>query len=440
MRKVVAVAVREFIETVKTKAFLISALVMPLAIGGAIYGFGWMAQSLTREKLPPRQIAVVDHSGVVFDELLQQCEAYNRDYPHRQILVTMIDAADAEGLAATVQEGQWHAYLVIPAGIACGLPVWSVIHVPPLACFVPVVMDTVYAGPACELGRKDIQLEMGLQLQRMINDAVFAARCRRATPPIDPERVQKLLQQVVPVRTIDVRTGEEATGDEWARMAMPFVFMFLLFMATLGISNGLLTTVIEEKSSRVVEVLLSAISPLQLMAGKILGMAAVGLAMLGVWGGVGYASAHASSAGHLVTGYRVTYALLYFLPGFLLLSSLLAGIGSACNTIKDAQGMAFPLSLITIVPMFCWVYISQSPASTVSVVLSFIPPMTPVVMILRVCADPHTPIWQIVASLALLWASVVVAMWASAKIFRVGVLMYGKPPSPRELFHWLRHA
>ena len=413
MRKVVAVAVREFIETVKTKAFLISALVMPLLIGGAVSGFGWISRSITTGELPPRRIAVVDYSGVVFGELARQCEAYNREHPRRQLLVAATAAADADTLAKTVREGQWHAYLIIPG-------------------------DVVDADTACEFGRKDIQLETGVQLQNMLNEAVFTARCRQTDPPIDPESVREL-QRPASIRTIDVQTGE-AAGDEAARMVTPFVFMFLLFMATLGISNGLLTTVIEEKSSRVVEVLLSAISPLHLMAGKILGMAAVGLAMLGVWGGVGYASAHASSAGHLVTGYRVTYALLYFLPGFLLLSSLLAGIGSACNTIKDAQGMAFPLSLITIVPMFCWVYISQSPASTVSVVLSFIPPMTPFVMILRVCADPHTPIWQIVASLALLWASVVVAMWASAKVFRVGVLMYGKPPSPRELFHWLRHA
>ncbi|HUU94887.1 MAG TPA: ABC transporter permease [Phycisphaerae bacterium] len=413
MRKVVAVAVREFIETVKTKAFLVSALVMPLLVGGAVSGFGWISRSITAGELPPRRIAVVDYSGVVFGELARQCEAYNREHPRRQLLVAATAAADADTLAKTVREGEWHAYLIVPA-------------------------DVVDADTACEFGRKDIQFETGVQLQNMVNEAVFTARCRRTDPPIDPESVREL-QRSAAIRTIDVQTGEEA-GDEAARMVTPFVFMFLLFMATLGISNGLLTTVIEEKSSRVVEVLLSAISPLQLMAGKILGMAAVGLAMLSVWGGVGYASAHASGAGHLVTGYRVTYALLYFLPGFLLLSSLLAGIGSACNTIKDAQGMAFPLSLITIVPMFCWMYISQSPASTVSVALSFIPPMTPFVMILRVCADPHTPIWQIVASLALLWASVVVAMWASAKIFRVGVLMYGKPPSPRELFHWLRHA
>jgi ABC-2 type transport system permease protein len=410
---VVAVAVREFIETVKTKAFVVSALLVPLLIGGTVSGFGWISKSITAGELPPRRIAVVDHSGVVFDELARQCEAYNRDRPRRQLLVTATPAVDAATLAKTVREGEWHAYLIIPA-------------------------DVVDGDTPCEFGRKDIQLETGAQLQEMVDEAVFAARCQRTDPPIDPASVRRL-QRPASIHTIDVQTGEEA-GDEGARMVTPFVFMFLLFMATLGISNGLLTTVIEEKSSRVVEVLLSAISPLQLMAGKILGMAAVGLAMLGVWGSVGYASAHASGAGHLVTGYRVTYALLYFLPGFLLLSSLLAGIGSACNTIKDAQGMAFPLSLITIVPMFCWVYISQSPASTASVVLSFIPPMTPFVMILRVCADPHTPLWQIGATLALLWASVVAAMWASGKVFRVGVLMYGKPPSPRELFHWLRYA
>jgi ABC-2 type transport system permease protein len=413
MGKVVVIAIREFVETVKTKAFLISALLVPIIIGGTVYGFGWVTHSITTGELPPRRIAVVDHSGVVFDELARQCAAYNQEHPSRQLHVTAVAAADAADLATMVREGEWHAYLVVPT-------------------------DATDGSAACEFGRKDIQLETGAQLESMINDAVFVARCRQAEPPIDPESVREL-QTPVPIRTVDVLTGEEA-GDEGARVVTPFAFMFLLFMATLGISNGLLTTVIEEKSSRVVEVLLSAVSPTQLMAGKILGMALVGLVLLGLWSGVGYASARGSGAGHLVTGHRVTYALLYFLPGFLLLSSLLAGIGSACNTLKDAQGMAFPISILTIVPLVAWMYISQSPASPVSVALSFIPPITPFVMILRICADPHTPMWQIIATLALLWASVVAAMWMSGKIFRVGVLMYGKPPSPRELLRWVRYA
>ncbi|GAG35303.1 unnamed protein product, partial [marine sediment metagenome] len=246
------------------------------------------------------------------------------------------------------------------------------------------------------------------------------------------ERVTRL-QSPVGFRQVDVTSGQETTGSELTRFMTPFAFMFLLFMGTMTISQGLLTSVIEEKSSRVVEVLLSAVSPTQLMGGKILGMVGVGAVLLTIWGGVGYGGALARDMSYLVTPYQLTYLVLYFVPGFLLTSAFLAAVGAACNSIKEAQSMAAPLTLLTIVPMMLWWAITQNPNSTLSIVLSYIPPITPFVMILRVCADPEIPIIEIVATQAVLWVSVLLTIWLAGKIFRVGVLMYGKPPSPREL-------
>jgi ABC-type Na+ efflux pump permease subunit len=248
------------------------------------------------------------------------------------------------------------------------------------------------------------------------------------------------LRRDVPLRWADVGTGKEKQANPFLAFMTPFAFMFLLFMGTFGISQGLLTSLIEEKGSRVIEVLLSAVSPTQLLAGKILGTVAVGFVLMLVWGGVGYMAAQKYHVAELVSTFRLVIAFLYFVPGFLLFASLLAAIGSACNELKDAQSMVFPLSMVTIVPMIFWFYLSEHPQSVISLALSFVPPITPMVMILRVCADPLTPLWQILATLALLWASVVVAIWAAGKIFRVGVLMYGKPPSVRELVHWLRYT
>jgi len=162
--------------------------------------------------------------------------------------------------------------------------------------------------------------------------------------------------------------------------------------------------------------------------------------LLGVWGGVGYGAAQARGMGYLVTTHQLAYLVLYFIPGFLLMSSFLAAIGSACNTIKEAQSMAAPLTIMTIVPMMLWWSITQEPMSVLAITLSYIPPLTPFVMILRICADPQLPMFEIVLSLVVLWASVIVMIWMSGKIFRVGVLMYGKPPSPKELIRWLRYA
>lgn len=220
----------------------------------------------------------------------------------------------------------------------------------------------------------------------------------------------------------------------------PFVFMFLLYTGTFGISMGLLTSLIEEKSSRVIELLLAAVSPAELMAGKILGTALVGLVTLGVWGVVGLGAARAVQVGHVVTGAKLVYAALYFLPAFLFYAALLAGVGSACSTLKEAQNMVSPMTIMNIIPILCWFTLTQYPASALAVTLSFIPPVTPFVMVLRLCADPGVPVWQIVATLALLWLMVPLTIWLSAKVFRTGVLMYGKAPSLRELARWVRQS
>ncbi|MBU0637788.1 MAG: ABC transporter permease [Planctomycetes bacterium] len=414
MDKIFTVAVREFIETVKTKAFLISTVFMPILLVVAIAGTGWVGQLAEEKSVPPRRVALVDQSGMVATEFMKEVLKNNEEDPTKQFKVTAVppEAADEEDLAEDVRGGALYAYLLIP----------------------PNVIDE---SAPCSLGRKDSQFEPGRRLQTMLNEAVRAVRFAQAG--IDRRAVDDLMASV-PIRTIDVQTGEEASGGEAARLLTPFGFMLLLFMGIFGISQGLLTSVIEEKSSRVVEVLLSAVSPTQLMAGKIVGMAAVGAVLLGVWGTVGYFGAQSQGVSYLVTGYRLLHVALYFVPGFLLIASILAGVGSACNTLKEAQSMIFPLSLVTFIPMIFWFQISQNPASLFSIVLSYIPPITPFVMVLRICVDPETPLWQVISTLVVLWLAVLAAIWAAGRVFRVGVLMYGKPPSLRELLRWLRYS
>jgi len=417
MDKVLVVAVREFIETVKTKAFLIGSLLMPMLILALTYGSAWLAKTAEREKLPPRTIGVLDQTGVTFGALAARVREYNEAYPARPFVVENVPPGpDArESLRRRVDRGEIYAFLVIPREALAG-------------------------QSPCELGRRDAQLSAGEAIERIVNDAIVAVRFAQAEPAIDLARV-KQLQQKVGLRTVDARTLEATgEGEDIARFMTPFAFMFLLFMGTLSISQGLLTSLIEEKSSRVIEVLLSAVSPLQLMAGKILGMVAVGVLLLVIWGVAGYASAEYRGMGHLVAPYRVLYLVLYFVPGFLFFAAFLAGVGSVCNTLKEAQGMAFPMTIFTMVPIFLWWRITDSPSSTLSLVLSFFPPTAPFVMILRICADPQTPLWHIVATLGLLWLTVIGMIWLAARVFRIGVLMYGKPPTPRELLHWVRYA
>ncbi len=442
MNKIAVVALREYIETVKTKTFFVSSILLPMLMILLIFGTEKIGKLAEKQVVQTRTIALIDHTGTVAAALQERVEKYNAENPQRKLAFEPIppESADLEALRADVRDGKLYAYLVIPAGILD----------PPAASAAPGAASEPAggaataaapppAGPACEFGRKDSTLETQMAIQRMLDEVVTRLRFARHQPPLDYELVKRL-ESSVDLREVDVRSGQDTSGSELIRFMTPFAFMFLLFMGTMTISQGLLTSVIEEKSSRVVEVLLSAISPTQMMAGKILGMVGVGATLMLIWGAVGYGGAESRGMGYLVTPYRLTFVVLYFIPGFLLFSAFLAAVGAACNTLKEAQSMAAPLTLLTIVPMMLWWQISQNPNGILSVVLSYVPPITPFVMILRVCADPDTPMVQIVSTLAILWLAVVAVIWLAGKVFRVGVLMYGKQPSFKELLRWLCYA
>jgi ABC-2 type transport system permease protein len=413
MRKIYVVAAREFLETVKTRAFFIGVILMPAFIVGAIFVSNRITAAGGKEQAPLKRIAVIDEHGAVLEPLRARVAEHNAKNPNQPLEATAFDGP--ESLARMrVREFDLYAYIVVPR-------------------------EAVIGDAPCRLGRADSQLMLGKSLSRLAEEAVKDARFAAADPPIDRKRVEAL-EREVNVEQVDIVTGVVVEDEGMARIMTPFILVFLLYMGTFGISMGLLTSVLEEKSTRVVELLLAALSPTQLMAGKILGMAGVGVVVLATWSSVGWFSARSQHMEHLITPARMGFLVLYFIPGFLFMAAIMAGIGAACNTLKEAQSMSSPLTIFNIVPMMLWFYLSQYPHTPLSVGLSFIPPITPMVMILRICADPQIPVWQIVATLALLWASVFAAIWAAGKIFRVGVLMYGKAPTLGELARWVRYA
>lgn len=415
MNKIAIIAWREFSETVRTWAFVFGVIFIPGLITAFIFAGEYIAKSAAREKVETRKILVHDTGGKFAPLFSMAIDEWNKQNQNRPFETVTARDDEEEALAKRVRDGSHYAYLVVTPGAIAGTE--------------PV-----------RLARADDQLSTGRALGELINAVAVRIRFGQHDPPLNYDEVKKL-QTDVAIANIDPATLKpRSDDDEMARVITPFAFMFLLYMGTFGISMGLLTSVIEEKSSRVVEVLLAAVSSTQLMAGKILGMVLVGVLVMGVWAAVGYVGAQARNVGYMVTPFRLVFVALYFVPGFLFMSSLLAAIGAACNTLKEAQSMSSPLSLINIVPMVMWFQLSQYPNSVLSVVLSYIPPITPFVMILRVCADPDIPIWQIITTQALLWLCVAGMIWAAGRIFRVGILMYGKPPSILELGRWLRQS
>jgi ABC-2 type transport system permease protein len=199
-----------------------------------------------------------------------------------------------------------------------------------------------------------------------------------------------------------------------------------------------MTSIIEEKSSRIIEVLLAAVSPFELMAGKIIGLCAVSLTVVGIWTAMASSAARWGGITIEITGIFMLLYIIYYILGFILLGSIMAGFGSICNTLKDAQNLMMPLTIIFIIPMVSFMMITQNPDGPYAKALSFFPPVTSMVMVLRLSAGSSAGFLEILSTIIVLILSVILAVWLAAKVFRTGILMYGKKPSFREIVLWLR--
>ena len=195
----------------------------------------------------------------------------------------------------------------------------------------------------------------------------------------------------------------------------------MIFMGIFAHGQQMLTSIIEEKSSRIIEVLLSAVSPLQLMSGKILGIAGVGFTVIAIWGLAAYVTARWQGLNIDISAELVICFIVYYILGFLLFSSIFAAIGSVCNTLKEAQGLMMPISFVLIIPMMAWPIFTENPDGAVTRAASFFPLLTPMIMMLRISAGSGVSLFDILATILVLMASVWVVMWVAAKIFRIGI-------------------
>lgn len=248
-------------------------------------------------------------------------------------------------------------------------------------------------------------------------------------------------------RLISIEGDEEANEKDAVAQWAPVAFVYLLWLSVFMVAMMMLTSTVTEKSNRLVEVLLSSISAMELMAGKIIGIAATGLTTVGTWLISFLALVHflpvllgaqpdfslAEIASQPI--YLVSF-VVYFTLGYLFYGALLVGLGSVCDNLKDAQNMASPVTLLLFVPMMLMVPIGQDPNGTFAKIFSYIPPLTPFVMMNR-AAGPPSPMEYVLTTILMI-ISVIFALWAAAKIFRVGILLSGKPPKLKELWRFIK--
>ncbi len=265
----------------------------------------------------------------------------------------------------------------------------------------------------------------------------------------DPEIVAELSSSI-DLETVRISAeGSRAEGG-LGGFALAFAVFMMLYITTLIYGQQVMLGVLEEKSSRVVEVILSTVDPLDLMAGKIVGIGLAGLTQLGIWfsfAAVLTAPVVVAAMAFLPAGTElptlppilVLHFFLLFILGYFFYATFYAMIGSAFNNPQEAQQMASLAVIFVVLPWIFFLPILNDPDSTLAVVTSLIPIFTPFLMVLRI-AVKMPPTWQILLGYFLTTALCAGMIWLCARIYRIGILMYGKKPSLRELWRWIRYA
>lgn len=433
MNRILLIAKRDYLQIVQSKAYLVGLILLPLLVGG---GFLIIAQT-SKGNAKDQRVAIIDHTGVAAQDVIQAWEEARRKamantsfrtrvMPHL-IFEEVKPEADRDrqllALSDRVRKGELFLVLEIPS---------SALH----PADDPKQEPVRYYSNATGLDQSIFLLPPA------VNDGL--RRVRLAQLGVEERRIPEVLRDVslasMNLVTRDPATGKMVQGEKRNPIqagAVPFFLVYLLIMVVLFGSAPQLGAVAEDKMQRVFEMLLTSASSFELMMGKVL--AALGASLtsstLYIIGGLLVLAAMAMLG--LAPLHVLPWFFVYLVADVAMLSAVGVALGSACGTPQDAQHLAFVLFIPTLVPMFMITAIMQQPNGVFATAMSFIPPFTPIIMLMRQALPSGVPWWQPWLGLVgvMVWAAVVV--WAAARIFRVGILSQGKAPKLSELAHWV---
>ncbi len=463
MKKILYVALREFLATVATKGFFIGIVLLPLIILISVFGISRLIQNDQPPKISG-EVAVIDPTGEVVDGLREYLkpEAMAKRWEEsrrelfeetpegiRRLTAGKLYGNSRESLKMILGEVPDLNVTRLDKGTDLNLAkeLLTAVTDQDIARRLALVIihDNAVIRKEGEksFGKYDLFIREKLddrieqEIKNGLRDAIVGARIRLQA--MDREYIESLTRVESVTSTTVTSKGEQATRGV-LNIFLPFGFLILLGISVMSSGQYILTTTVEEKSNRVVEVLLSAVSPMELMTGKILGQMCVGFLILVIYAGMGiYALAVFAMLGVLKLTMLI-YMVFFYLIAFFIIGSFMAAIGAAVNEMREAQTFMTPVMLVLMLPWFLWMPISRNPDSLLSMVLSFLPPVNCFVMLLRMSSTAPPPWWQVWISIALGLAAVYGMLWFAGKIFRIGLLMFGKPPDFKTLIRWVRMA
>ena len=408
--KVWAIIRREYIEKVRTKGFVLSTLLIPMLMS-LMFIIPMLVDGMGGNDT--RTVGVFDPSGEFVTQMRDALEFRGKD--NFLLVETNADGSLAEGIT----DGSFDVAVSISAD------------------YIESKKLTFYSGTVSSMVNMETLgpiMSRILSIQRQSNAGVS-------------DSLQTYLLASPEWEHVSVNeTGETSSANEESTFGIAITLIMILYMMILMYGQHTMMGVIEEKSSRIVEVVLSSVSSTQLMIGKISGIGLAGLTQFSIWSLVlvwgsksGVEISGFTLDGSFLTPTILASFLVFFVLGFLLFATLYAGVGAMCNTPQEAQQFAIPLMLCNVIPMMLLSLVIMEPNSSISVILSLVPIFSPILMFIRICMETP-PLWQIGTSWILMSMSIWLSVKTAGKLFRVGILMHGAAPSWKTLFKVLRQS
>ncbi len=418
MNKIWLIIKREYITRVKTKTFLLSTLLVPLGFALIIALPILVGQISEREYL---KIYVIDNSNIVLDKL-----ASGENF-------TFIPATDDyEVLRKTLINKHRQGILIIPEKLDSG-----------------DIKILYYSSDPLSLGQ---ELQLRVKLKEIVKEI------RIENTGISREILDKLNVRLSLSTGKLTNHGEEKKTSTIISAALGYIMAFLIYMTMFIYGSFVMRGVMEEKTNRIVELIVSSVKPFELMIGKIIGIGAMGLTQLAIWfilkclilfislsifaHNPSLSTSDQLQIKELLSDTQsfdfklLFFFFFYFLGGYLLYGSLFAAIGSAVDQESDAQQLVFPVTIPLIIPMLIITRILQNPGGATARFFSIFPFFSSMTMLVRL-ASVEVPWYELALSMTLLVLTFIVSVWISAKIYRTGILMYGKKITLREMVKWI---
>ncbi len=420
--KLLLIIQREYLTRLRSKIFIVTTILAPVVMI-LLLVLPTLIQTMSADR--QRQFLVYDETGEVAQELVAIDSVYYQ-----------VTSYSPEELRSRLMDGAVEGYLLIPHEILDGQG-----------------KVTFYHGGTAGM---TVTSRIRSDVQQIIRDI----RLDRIDTPAE---VRSILADRVLTENLTLTAEGTEEADSGFSMLLGFIMGFIIYGAMFGYGAVIMRSVMEEKTSRIVEIIASSVRPFELLMGKVTGVALLGLTQFAIWAAAGatimavagpvLALFMGGGSGAEQPAEAATDAaafsmpsidpilwigfVLFFLLGFLIYSSLFAAVGSAVDQESDSQQLQMPIIMLIIIPLMFLFPVSDDPASTLSVVLSMVPFFAPILMPVRM-AVLQIPFWQLGGTILLMILTFLVLIWMSARIYRTGILMYGKKASFRELWKWLR--